>query len=98
VTTPRIGIAAKTTAKTRIGIGTRELDAIRRVVVAETLHQIVEATQGTPKSGDITNIVWNVVDNTTFPYRQCVIVLVKSLCKNCANVVLNFAMKVLIAQ
>ncbi len=46
VTMPKIGIAARTTARTRIGIGTRELDAIRGVV-AETLHRIVEATPGT---------------------------------------------------
>ena len=43
---PKIGIAAGTLAKTKIGIGTKELDAIRGVV-AETLHQIVEATPGT---------------------------------------------------
>ena len=51
----------------------------------------------TPKSGDVTKIVWNVVDNslsTTFfksamRYRFCPIIVL--------NVVLNFAMKVLIA-
>jgi hypothetical protein len=43
---PKIGIAARTTTKTRIGIGTRELGAIRGVV-AETLHRIVAATPGT---------------------------------------------------
>jgi hypothetical protein len=46
VTTPKIGITARTTEKTRIGIGTRELDTIRGVV-AETLHRIVAATPGT---------------------------------------------------
>ena len=43
---PKTGIAEGTRAKTRIGIGTRELDAIRGLV-AETLHRIVEATPGT---------------------------------------------------
>ena len=38
-----------------------------------------------PKSGDITKIVWNVVDNTIFSNWQCVIVLVKSLCYRCAQ-------------
>ena len=38
-----------------------------------------------PKSGDITKIVWNVVDNTIFSNWQCVIVLVKSLCHRCAQ-------------
>jgi hypothetical protein len=50
-TTPKIGITARTTAKTRIGIGTRELDAIRGVV-AETLHRIVAASHSREKVDD----------------------------------------------
>jgi hypothetical protein len=46
VTMPRIEIATRTTARTRIEMDTREQGAIRGVV-AETLHQIVEATPGT---------------------------------------------------
>jgi hypothetical protein len=46
VTIPKIEIATRTTPKTRIGMGTRELAAIRGVV-AETLHRIGEATPGT---------------------------------------------------
>ena len=46
VTMPKIEIAARTTARTRIERGTREQGAIKGVV-AETLHQIVEATPGT---------------------------------------------------
>jgi hypothetical protein len=46
VTMPKIEIAARTTAGTRIGRDTRAQGVIRGVV-AETLHQIVEATPGT---------------------------------------------------
>ena len=42
----KIGSTARTTARARIGIGTRKLAAIRGVV-AETLLRIVEATRGT---------------------------------------------------
>ena len=48
------------------------LDSWRRVPLQET-----------PNSGDIANIVWNVVDNslsTTFKNRQCGIVFAQSLC------------------
>jgi hypothetical protein len=44
MTMPKIEIAARTTAKTRIGIGTGELSETQGVV-AETLQQIVAATQ-----------------------------------------------------
>ena len=43
MTMPRIGIEARTTARTRIGIGTRDLFEPQGVV-AETLHRIVAAT------------------------------------------------------
>jgi hypothetical protein len=51
MTMPRIGIAARTTAKTEIGIGTRELPAIRGVV-AGTLHQIVAVSHFREKVDD----------------------------------------------
>jgi hypothetical protein len=42
MTMPKIGTEARTTAKTRIGIGTRDLSETQEVV-AETLHKIVAA-------------------------------------------------------
>jgi len=42
MTMPKIGIEARTTAKTRIGIGTRDLSETQGVV-AETLHRIIVA-------------------------------------------------------
>ena len=52
-------------------------------------------TSPSPKSGDITNIVLNVVDNLLSTTFKKIGNAVSFLPNHCANVVLNFAMKVM---
>jgi hypothetical protein len=62
---PKIEIAPRTTAGTRIEMGTREQGAIRGVV-AETLHQIVEATPGTRwKTTESAREIWETRKKVT---------------------------------